>query len=455
MLRDYRVHSLIMSIMRVFNLRGGASDALLRAAFAARLSPASDADGEATVRAILHAVKERGDAAVLDYTRQFDYADAATVRVPDAAIAGAVSRISGTPLWDALTLAANRIRAFHEKQRRESWVTLSDPGETLGQIVRPLRRVGVYVPGGTAAYPSTVLMAAIPASVAGVPSIALATPPGRNGLPPDATLAATHIAGVSEVYAMGGAQAVAAFAFGTESVAAVMKIVGPGNRFVNAAKRLLYGTVGIDMLAGPSEVAVLADEAASPETVAREILAQTEHDPLNSALLATPSETLARDTILEIENQLRGLPRAGIIRNALRDFGYIVLTDTLDAGVAVVNNYAPEHLHLLVREPWAVVPAIENAGAILIGAASAAALGDYVAGPCHTLPTAGASRFSSPLNVDDFVKKTNIIALGESVAWQLAPAAVIIAEAEGLAAHAASAQHVLNAMNAGTEQRNQ
>lgn len=438
--------------MRVFNLRNGESHAELYRAFAARLSPADDADGEATARAILRDVKSRGDAAVLEYTRRFDCADAAALRVPESAIDEAVARVSGTPLWDAMTLAAQRIRAFHERQKRESWLTLSEPGETLGQIIRPLGRVGVYAPGGAAAYPSTVLMAAIPAAVAGVREVALATPPGRNGLPPDATLAAARIAGVSEVYAMGGAQAVAAFAFGTASVPAVVKIVGPGNRFVNAAKRLLFGTVGIDMLAGPSEVAVLADDSASPEIVARELIAQTEHDPLNSALLATPSERVARETQTEIEKQLVELPRAGIVRAALRENGYIALTDTLDEAIAAINAYAPEHLHLLVREPWTVVPRIENAGAILIGDASSAALGDYLAGPCHTLPTAGSARFSSPLNVDDFTKKTSVIALGTDVARRLAPAAIVLAEAEGFAAHAASARQVLSDAKEGTGQ---
>ncbi|MBC8141503.1 MAG: histidinol dehydrogenase [Armatimonadetes bacterium] len=432
--------------MLYFDLRDPAQESALRAAFAARVSSAHDAEGEATVRAILDAVRTEGDPAVIRYTRRFDCAEAVALRVPASAITDAANRVREMPLWDALQVAAGRIRSFHERGKRESWLTLDTPGETLGQMVRPLSRVGVYVPGGTAAYPSTVLMATIPAQVAGVPSIALATPPGKNGLPPDATLAAAQIAGVSEVYAMGGAQAVAALAFGTESVASVVKIVGPGNRFVNLAKRLLFGTVGIDMLAGPSEVGVLCDDTANVVSIATEIIAQTEHDPLNSALVVSTSQAIADALPAEIERQLSDLPRAEVVRAALTKFGYLVFAPDLPDAIAVINDYAPEHLHVYLHDPWRAVPMIENAGAILIGEASTAALGDYVAGPCHTLPTAGNARFSSPLHVDDFQKKTSIIALGSAVAAELAPAALSIATFEGLEAHARSARHVL--MNA-------
>lgn len=429
--------------MLYFDLRDPVQLPALRAAFASRVSSAYDAGGEATVRAILDAVRTGGDAAVLSYTRRFDYEGATMLCVPVSAINDAADRVRQTPLWDALQVAAGRIRSFHERGKRESWLTLDTPGETLGQMVRPLSRVGVYVPGGTAAYPSTVLMATIPAQVAGVPSVVMATPPGKNGIPPDATLAAAQIAGVSEVYAMGGAQAIAALAFGTESIAPVVKIVGPGNRFVNLAKRLLFGTVGIDMLAGPSEVGVLCDDTANVATVAAEIIAQTEHDPLNSALVVTTAPTIVDALPAEIERQLSDLPRAEIVRAALEKFGYLVLTDNLPDAIAAINDYAPEHLHVYLREPWQAVPLIENAGAILIGESSTAALGDYVAGPCHTLPTAGNARFSSPLHVDDFQKKTSIVALGETVAAKLAPAALTIATFEGLEAHARSARHVL------------
>ncbi|MBC7805467.1 MAG: histidinol dehydrogenase [Akkermansiaceae bacterium] len=430
--------------MRLYDLRNGADRTLLRAALADRLSPSDDEAGETVVRTILADVRKRGDDAVLEWTRRFDYAQATSLRVPGEAIESAVRRVEKTPLWEAMIVAANRIRSFHEKHKRESWLTLSTPGETMGQVIRPLSRVGIYVPGGTASYPSTVLMAAIPAQVAGVSTVAVATPPNREtGLPPDATLAAAHIAGVSEIYGMGGAQAIGALAFGTETVPPAVKIVGPGNRFVNLAKRLVYGVVGIDMLAGPSEVGIIADETASAETVAIEIIAQTEHDPLNSALFVTTAPTLAEAVEREIDKQLSDLPRADTVRAALKSFGYIALVDTIPEAIITMNDYAPEHLHLLVRDPWQVVPGIENAGAILIGEASAAAIGDYIAGPCHTLPTAGSARFSSPLNVDDFVKKTSIISFDKATAKPLATAAVTFAEAEGLEAHARSARHVL------------
>ncbi|MBC8138818.1 MAG: histidinol dehydrogenase [Fibrella sp.] len=430
--------------MRLYDLRNGADPTPLRNAFSDRISPTDDEAGEGVVRTILSDVRRGGDDAVLELTRRFDYAGATTLRVSHEAVETAVRRVENTPLWEAMGFAANRVRSFHEKHRRESWLTLSTPGETLGQVIRPLSRVGVYVPGGTAAYPSTVLMAAIPARVAGVPFIALATPPNKEtGLPPDATLAAAHIAGVSEIYAMGGAQAIAALAYGTETVPPVVKIVGPGNRYVNLAKRLLYGVVGIDMLAGPSEVGIIADDTASVKTVAIEVIAQTEHDPLNSALLVTTSFALATAVQSEIKQQLTDLPRAGIVRSALENSGYIAIVDTISEAIAIMNVYSPEHLHLLVENPWQVVNGIENAGAILIGEDSAAAIGDYVAGPCHTLPTAGSARYSSPLHVDDFTKKTSIIALNKTVARSLASAAVSFAEAEGLEAHARSARHVL------------
>ncbi len=431
--------------MRIYDLREGGDRGPLRSAFADRLSPAAaDAGDEVVVREILADVSRRGDAAVLERTRRYDFPEATTLRVPDEAVLSAVKRVETTSLWEAMNLAASRIRSFHEKHRRESWLTLSDPGETLGQVIRPLSRVGVYVPGGTAAYPSTVLMAAIPANVAGVRSIALATPPSREtGLPPDATLAAAFLAGVSEIYAMGGAQAIGALAYGTASVPPVVKIVGPGNRYVNTAKRLVYGVVGIDMLAGPSEVGVIADDTASARTIAIEIIAQTEHDPLNSAFLATTSHTLANEVRREIDSQLADLPRADVVRAALESFGFIAVVDAIPDAVDVMNEYAPEHLHLLTTDPWGIVPMIENAGAILIGESSAAALGDYLAGPCHTLPTSGSARFSSPLNVDDFTKKTSIIALDGACAIRLAPAAVTFARAEGLEAHARSANHAL------------
>jgi histidinol dehydrogenase len=412
----------------------------LSQAFENRLQSASAA-AEEDVRKILDSVRAQGDAAVLDYTRRWDYPKATALRVPEEAIDAAFTRVSQTPLGPVMEQAAERIRDFHERQRRQSWMDSSRPGEVLGQIVRPLARVGIYVPGGTAAYPSTVLMTAVPAQVAGVPSIVVATPPNKEtGLPPEATLAAARIAGVSDVYAVGGAQAVAALAYGTESIPRVDKIVGPGNVYVNLAKRLVYGTVGIDMLAGPSEIAVLADDSADAAQAAADILSQCEHDPNGSALVATASEAFATALLSELEKQLSDLPRADIARRAIGDNGFLVVTNTLEEAAEVISLYAPEHLHIDIRDPWGMLGRIRNAGAILVGRNSSAPLGDYVAGPSHTLPTAGCARFSSPLGWDDFVKRTSLIAFDHTVAEQLGPLAATFAEFEGLEAHARAAK---------------
>jgi histidinol dehydrogenase len=374
-------------------------------------------------------------------TRRWDFPAAARLRVPDSEIAAALTRVQTTGLWPVLVLAADRIRTFHQKQLRTSWVDTSRPGETLGQIIRPLKRVGIYVPGGTAAYPSTVLMTAIPAVVAGVAEIALSTPPGRDtGLPPDATLAACGLAGVTEVFAIGGAQAIAAMAYGTESIRRVDKIVGPGNVFVNTAKRQVYGTVGVDMLAGPSEVAVLADATADPAAAAADVLTQCEHDPNSSALIATPSAKFAEGVLEELEHQQASLPRAGITREALARNGFLVVTETLVEAAEVVSLYAPEHLHIDVEDPWSILGRIENAGAILLGRHASAPLGDYVAGPSHTLPTAGCARFASPLSVEDFVKRTSLVSFTAEAAAPLAEAASVFAAFEGLEGHVRAAR---------------
>ena len=411
----------------------------LRAAFDARLETVSRVHEE-SVRAILDDVQARGDAAVLEYTRRWDCPTAQTLLVPEAALDEAAERVRATPLWPVLELAAGRIRDFHERQARTTWVDTSRPGEMLGQIVRPVARAGVYVPGGTAAYPSTVLMAAIPARVAGVRAVLVATPPGKDGRVPDATLAACRIAGVDAVYAMGGAQAIGALAYGTRTVERVDKVVGPGNVFVNLAKRLVYGAVGIDMLAGPSEVLVLADDGADAGVAAADILSQAEHDVHCSAIVVTPSERFARAVLGEIEEQARTLPRADIVCAALAENGFLVRTRSLDEAAAVASLYAPEHLHLLVRDPFALIGQIENAGAILVGPHTSAPLGDYLAGPSHTLPTAGAARFSSPLNVDDFVKKTSLLYFTADSADNLGGAAATFAQWEGLEAHARAAR---------------
>jgi histidinol dehydrogenase len=413
----------------------------IQTAFSTRLSSVSE-DAEKTVRDILHAVRTEGDEAILAYTRRFDYPTATELRVSNVAIEAATARIQKTPLWGAMLEARERIAAFHEKQKRQTWLDTSQPGEMTGQVIRPLGRVGIYVPGGQAAYPSTVLMAGAIARVAGVPSIALTTPPqSETGLPPDATLAAAHLVGIQEVYAMGGAQAVACFAYGTQSISRVDKIVGPGNIYVNIAKRLVYGYVGLDMLAGPSEVGVLADKSSSPETIAREIIAQTEHDPHNAAVLACDDAGVLAETLVAIEAQLATLPRAGIVRASLKNNSFFVKTKDLGESIAIINAYAPEHLHVLTQHPWDILGRLTNAGAILLGPHSSAAHGDYVAGPSHILPTAGCARFASPLHLDDFTKKQSIIALGQEASVALAESARILADFEGLEGHARSAKH--------------
>lgn len=420
--------------------------ATLQAAFDRRLVAAEQQAGaEETVRAILADVRARGDAAVLDGVRRFDApsAESIALRMPEQAIAAATERVQQTALWPALVTAQERIERFHEQHRRTSWMDVSRPGETLGQILRPIGRVGVYVPGGTAALSSSLLMAAVPARVAGVGQIVVATPPGPNGNVPDATLAAARLAGVTDVFAMGGAYAIAALAYGTETIARVDKIVGPGNVYVNLAKRLVYGVVGIDLLAGPSEVLALADDSADAGAIAADILTQTEHDRHSSAALVTPSREVVQKVLAEIETQLADLPRADIVRAALQNAGFVVQTRDLAEAAEVASLYAPEHLHLVVRDPWALLPLIRNAAAILMGAHSSAPLGDYLAGPSHTLPTAGSARFASPLNVDDFVKKTSLIALEPDAAARLAPLAATFADFEGLPAHARAARRFL------------
>ena len=430
--------------MQFFDTREHDLDTI-QAAFDRRLAASEQQVGaEEVVRAILADVRARGDAAVLDGVRRFDAPDAASaplaLRVPPEVIAAATERVRATDLWPVLTEAAARITRFHEQQKRTSWMDVSHPGETLGQIIRPLERVGVYVPGGRAAYPSSVLMVALPARVTGVPHVFLATPPGKDGRVPDATLAAAHVAGVETVYAMGGAFAVGAFAYGTETVARVDKIVGPGNLYVNTAKRLVFGAVGIDLLAGPSEVLALADDNANPASVAADILAQTEHGPDNGAVLVTPSAALVRDVLAEIERQLADLPRAQTVRANLASAGFVVQTRDLAEAAEVASRYAAEHLHLMVQDPWTLLPLIRNAGAILIGEHTSAPIGDYLAGPSHTLPTGGSARFSSPLNGDDFVKKTSLLAFDRTAAARLAPLAATFADFEGLEAHARAAR---------------
>lgn len=388
-----------------------------------------------TVAKIIQAVKANGDDAVREWTQRLDGVLIKTLRVDEREIRQAYAA-ADEGLVTALELAAKRIRRFHERQMPVSWWEPEADGTILGQRIRPLSSVGIYVPGGRAAYPSSVLMNAIPARVAGVPRVAMVTPPGRDGRIHPEILAAAHIAGVTEVYQVGGAQAVAALAYGTPSLPQVDKIVGPGNIYVALAKRAVFGQVAIDMIAGPSEIVVLADETANPAYVAADLLSQAEHDPLASAVLVSTSESLATAVEAELERQLNELTRADIARASLRDQGAICVVGSLQEGIEVVNQLAPEHLELLTADPWSVLGRVEHAGAIFLGPHSPEPVGDYWAGPNHILPTNGTARFSSPLGVTDFVKKSSVIAYSREALARDATNIMTLAESEGLGAHA-------------------
>jgi len=392
---------------------------------------------EAVTR-ILRDIRAEGDSALKRWTEKLDGRAADSFRVPPQALRAALESLPAQQR-SALELSAQRIAAFHQKQPLISWMT-QELGGTLGQLIRPMQRVGLYVPGGTAPLPSSVLMSAIPAKAAGVKEIAIAVPPQRGtGEVAPIVLAAAALAGVEEVYAMGGAQAIGALAYGTQSVRAVDKIFGPGNLFVTIAKKQVYGAVGIDGLAGPTETMVIADEFANPVWVASDLLAQAEHDVLASAILLTPSRDLAQAVQVEVGRQMETLPRAEILAQSLPNKSGIVLTKNLDEAVALSNAYAPEHLCLAVRDPWAWSSKVNAAGGIFMGEYSFEVLGDYVAGPSHVMPTGGSARFASPLNVWDFVKIISLIGLDETAGRELSKQAALIARAEGLEAHAHSA----------------
>jgi histidinol dehydrogenase len=393
-----------------------------------------DAEIELRVRAILNEVAARGDDALREYTARFDGVQLTHLEVTSEELRRAQEEVS-PPVAEALQLAAERIRRFHEHQKRTSWFEADERGGLVGQMVTPLRRVGVYVPGGLAVYPSSVLMCAIPAQVAGVEEIILCTPPRKDGTVHPLVLMAAQQSGVSRIFKVGGAQAVAAMAYGTQSVPAVDKIVGPGNIYVTVAKKLVYGMVGIDMLAGPSEVCILADDTADPRYVAIDMLTQAEHDIHTAAFLITPSRSLAQAVQEEIEKTVAGLPRQDILRQTLAQNGGIVLTRDMEEAVELANLCAPEHLALMVAEPWRYLPLIRCAGAVMMGAYSPQSLGDYVAGPSHTLPTSGTARYASPLNVDDFVKKTSVVYFTREALQQVADAIETLAAVEGLEAH--------------------
>ncbi|MFC5530745.1 histidinol dehydrogenase [Cohnella yongneupensis] len=393
----------------------------------------------AAVKEIVEAIAREGDEALLRYTAAFDKVSLTPdqLRVTDEEIQGAYARVEPEFL-EALRQAAANITAFHEKQKRGTWVDLQPDGTMLGMIHRPLRRVGLYVPGGKAAYPSSVLMNVLPAKVAGVPEIALVTPPatgGREGIDPYILVAAAE-AGVTEMYRVGGAQAVAALAYGTASIPAVDKICGPGNIYVALAKRAVFGAVDIDSIAGPSEIVVLADAGADPRYIAADMLSQAEHDEMASAVLVTPSQRLADAVAAELELQVATLPRVDIARKSLEMHGAILVVDSLDEGVAVVNKLAPEHLEVMTEEPMELLGRIETAGAIFLGPYSSEPVGDYFAGPNHILPTNGTARFSSPLNVDDFMKKSSLIRYSKEALLRDAAGIATLSRHEGLEGHA-------------------
>ena len=398
----------------------------------ARVTPAVNV--EQIVSGILADVKKNGDRAVLDYTRKLDGAELKQLQLTEEEIQEALKAVE--PEFIAiLEQAAENIRAFHTRQVRTSFVISEKPGIVLGQKVTPIEKVGVYVPGGTAAYPSTVLMDTIPAKIAGCPQVVMVSPPGKDGKLNPAIVAAARIAGVDAIYKMGGAQAIGALAYGTESVPKVDKIVGPGNAFVAEAKKQVFGQVSIDMIAGPSEILVIADGKSNPVHVAADLLSQAEHDKLASAVLVTDSEVLAQAVAAELERQLPLLPREEIARASIENNGKIIVADSLTDGIAIANEIAPEHLELMVDDPFAYLDAIKHAGSIFLGRNCPEALGDYFAGPNHTLPTSGTARFSSPLSVDDFVKKSQFTYYTADALSRVAESIDRFARKEGLQAH--------------------
>ncbi len=397
----------------------------------------AEADVESVVDAIIADVRARGDEALRDYAKKFDRAEIGDLLVSQAEIEEAFAAV-GEDFIQTLRMAAANIRHFHEHQVHKDFVVTDTPGVLLGQKYTPIERAGVYVPGGTAAYPSTVLMDVIPAKVAGVKEIVMTTPAGPDGKVNPNILAAAAVAGIDRIVKTGGAQAVAALAYGTESVPAVDKIVGPGNIYVATAKRKVFGKVGIDMIAGPSEILVLADGGANPAWVAADLLSQAEHDKLATPVLVTDSEALAEAVQAELERQIPLLPRAAIARESVDTNGKIVVTDDLAKAIEAANLIAPEHLEICTEDPFAVLGSIKNAGSIFLGRNVPEALGDYFAGPNHTLPTSGTARFSSPLGVDDFVKKSSFIYYTKDALGAVQGRIADFAEREGLHAHAKS-----------------
>lgn len=394
---------------------------------------------EATVREVLQAVQRQGDRAVLHYTSEFDRLDfkPEDLRVSGSELDAAYQQVS-KELLDAIRFACGQIESFHRQRVPKSWVNFGEDEIVLGKRYTPVDRAGLYVPGGQAAYPSTVLMNAIPAKVAKVPRIAMVTPPGSDkGINP-AVLVAAQEAGVEEIYRVGGAQAIAALAYGTETIPKVDVITGPGNIYVTLAKKLVFGTVGIDSLAGPSEVLVIADKTANPVFVAADMLAQAEHDQMASAILLTDDSVLARKVVDEVERQLVDHSRRVLTEKAIAHYGLVVVVESLDVAAELSNEFAPEHLELEVADPWALLDKIRHAGAIFLGASTPEAVGDYLAGPNHTLPTSGAARYASPLGVETFMKHSSLIQYSQTALQKVAGAIDLLATAEGLPSHANS-----------------
>ena len=423
--------------MRIQRLTKDAKENLLEDLL--KRSPNNYGQYEQGVQEILAHVKEEKDQAVFAYTKKFDHADitAANIKVTEEEIEEAYKEVD-PKLVEIIRKALLNIRTYHEKQRQYSWFDSKPDGTILGQKVTPLHRVGVYVPGGKAVYPSSVLMNIVPAKVAGVDEIVMVTPPGKDGKVTPNTLVAAHEAGADVIYKVGGAQAIAALAYGTESIPKVDKIVGPGNIYVALAKKAVYGYVSIDAIAGPSEILVIADETANPRFVAADLLSQAEHDELASAILVTTSEELARKVSDEVDGFLKELSRSEIIRKSLDNYGYILVADTMDDVIDIANEIASEHLEIQTKNPYDVMTKVRNAGAIFIGEYASEPLGDYFAGPNHVLPTNGTAKFFSPLSVDDFVKKSSIISYSENALRAIHEDIEAFATAEHLTAHANS-----------------
>jgi histidinol dehydrogenase len=400
---------------------------------------------DTAVQEILEAVRTRGDQALLELTERFDSVRLSEFKVASSHLQGAYADLN-PELRGIFEEAAGNIRRFHERQRQNSWFCEEGDGVILGQRVVPLQRVGLYVPGGTAYYPSSLLMNVIPAQIAGVPHIQIVSPPQRNGLPHPLVLATAHLLGVEHVYAVGGAQAIAALAYGTESIPAVDKICGPGNAYVAAAKKTVFGVVDIDSVAGPSEIVVLADDTADPAFVAADLLSQAEHDERASAILATPSLALAQAVQQAIAGMVPGLPRREILEKSLETYCACVVTESLDQAVDLVNELAPEHLEIITAEPWQVMTHIRHAGAIFLGPWSSEPVGDYFAGPNHVLPTSGTARYASALSVDDFIRKQSVISYSRERLSIAGPRIARFAEAESLVAHAFAIKVRLEAM---------